>query len=62
MENYKFDSDLIITAEEWQLVNHIIRRLEPFFIVTKKCSKNDALLSSVIPHARSMMKLTFMKI
>ena len=53
---YKSESDLIITAEEWQLVNHIILLLEPFFIVTKECSKNNALLSSVIPHARSLTK------
>ena len=28
--------------------------LEPFQLVTKDCSKNDALLSSVIPHARAL--------
>ena len=30
--NYKNDSDSVITAEEWQLVNHIILLLEYYFI------------------------------
>ena len=28
--NYKNDQDSVITAEEWQLVNHIILLLESF--------------------------------
>ena len=52
--NYKNDQDSIITDKEWHLVNHIIRLLEPFFFLTNECSKNNALLSSVIPHARSL--------
>ena len=30
--NYKNDQDSNITPEEWQLVNHIILLLEPFFV------------------------------
>ena len=55
--NYKNDQDFIIKAEKWQLVNHIILLLELFFFVTKECSKNNALLSSVILHTKSLMKL-----
>ena len=49
--NYKNDQDSINTAKEWQLLNHFIQLLEPFFIGIKECSKNNAMLSSVIPHA-----------
>ena len=45
---------LIITEKEWQLVDQVLKLLEPFQLVTKDCSKNDALLSSVIPHARAL--------
>ena len=34
---YKNDQDSIFTSEEWQLLNHIILLLEPFF-VAKECS------------------------
>ena len=53
--NYENDQDSIITAKEWQMVNHIILLLEPFF-VTKECSKNNGLLLSMMPHARSLTK------
>ena len=55
MVNYKNNQNSITTAEEFQLVNHIIILLEPFF-VTKDCNKNESLLLSVIPHARSLLK------
>ena len=45
---------LIITEKEWQLVCQVLKLLEPFQLVNKDCSKNDALLSSVIPHARAL--------
>ena len=45
---------LIITEKEWQLIDQVLKLLEPFQLVTKDCSKNDALLSSVIPHARAL--------
>ena len=48
--NYKNDQDSIFTAKEWQLLNHIILLLQPFF------SKNNALLSSVKLHARLLTK------
>ena len=54
--NYKNDQDSNITPEEWQLVNDIILLLKPFFFVKKECSKNNALLSSVITHAKSLTK------
>ena len=54
--NYKFPSDFIITAEEWQLLNHIIALIKLFFIVKKECSKNNVLPSSVISLARSLTK------
>ena len=31
--NYKDDLNSIITAEEWQLVDHIILLLQPFFCI-----------------------------
>ena len=49
---YKSDHYSNITPEEWELVN------DTFFFVTKECSKNNALLSIVIPHAKSMTKLS----
>ena len=54
--NYKFDSNFIVTAEEWQPVSHINVQLKPFYIVTQQCSKNNSLLSSVIPHAQALKK------
>ena len=48
--NYKNDQDSIIKAKEWQLVNHIFLLLKLFF-VTKECSKNNAFLLSMKPHA-----------
>ena len=45
---------LIITEKEWQLACQVLKLLEPFQLLTKDCSKNYALLSSVIPHARAL--------
>ena len=53
MSSYKNDQDSIITVKAWQLVCHI--DCSNLFFVTKKCSKNNALLS--MPHARSLTKL-----
>ena len=46
--NYKNDQDSIITAKERHLIHH--------FFVIKECSKNNALLSSVMRQARSLTK------
>ena len=44
----------LIITEKWQLVCQVLKLLEPFHIVTKDCSTNYALLSSLIPHARAL--------
>ena len=49
--NKKFKLKNILTADKWKLVSLLNELLEPFYIVTQQCSKNNALLSSVIPHA-----------
>ena len=54
MPNYSNVQDLINKAEKWQLVDCIFLLLKLFFF--KKCSKYNALLSSVISHARSLTK------
>ena len=45
-------------ADEWKLLSFINKLLESFYIVTQKYSKNNALLSSVIPHAAVLKKIT----
>ena len=55
--NIKFDSNLITTVDEWQLVRHIIVLLEPIYIVTQQCSKTNTLLSSVNPHAQALKNI-----
>ena len=56
---YKNNHDSLITAEEWQLVNSYKKKYystaRTFFCNEKSC-KNNALLPSVIPHARSLTK------
>ena len=54
--NNNFKPQNILTADEWKLVSLLIELLEPFYIVTQQCSKNNALLSSVIPHAAVLKK------
>ena len=49
--NNKFKPENILTADEWKLVSVFNELLEPFYIVTQQCSKNNALLSKAIPHA-----------
>ena len=56
MANNKFEPENILTADEWKLVSLLNELLEPFYIVTQQCSKNNALLSSVIPHAAVLKK------
>ena len=55
VQNYvaknKFKPEHILTADEWKLSSILNELLEPFYIVTQQCSKNNALLSSVNPHA-----------
>ena len=51
MANNKFSTECILTADEWELICLFNKLLEPFYIVTQQCSKNNSLLSSVIPHA-----------
>ena len=38
------------------MLNHVILLLKLIFFVTNECSKNNALLSSAMPHARSLAK------
>ena len=57
MANNKFKTENIFTADEWKLVSRLNELLEPFYIATQKCSKNNALLSSVIPHAAVLKKV-----
>ena len=54
--NNNFKPQNILTADEWKLVSLLIELLKPFYIVTQQCSKNNALLSSVIPHAAVLKK------
>ena len=49
--NKNFKPENILTADEWKLFSFHIELLEPYYIVTQQCSKNNALLSSVISHA-----------
>ena len=49
MANKKFKPVNKLTADEWKLVS-LNELLETTYIVTQKCSKNNALLSSLIPH------------
>ena len=51
MANYKFKIEIFLTADEWKLTNLYNELLEPIYIVTQQCSENNAMLSSVIPHA-----------
>ena len=37
-------------------LSHLIELLEPFYIVTQQCCKNNALLSSVNPHAAALKR------
>ena len=52
--NKNFKPENILTADEWKLVSLFIELLKPFYKVTQQCSKNNALLSSVIPHAAAL--------
>ena len=53
LANYKSDQVSNIIAEYWELVNDIILQLALFF-VTKEFNRNNLLLLSVIPHAKSL--------
>ena len=47
----------ILTADELKLASLFNYLLVPFYTVTQQCSsKNNALLSSVIPHAAVLKK------
>ena len=52
--NNNFKPENILTADKWKLVSLLIEVLEPFYVVTQQCSKNNALLLSVIPHAAAL--------
>ena len=54
--NKNFKPENILTADEWKLVCLFIKLLEPFYIVTQQCSKNNALLSSVIRRAAALKR------
>ena len=43
--NNKFKPENILTADEWKLVSLLYELLEPFYIITQKCSKNNSLIS-----------------
>ena len=49
--NNKFQPENILTVDKWKLISLQNELLEPFCIVMQQCSKNNALVSSVIPHA-----------
>ena len=59
--NNKFNIDNILTADEWKLISNLNELLEPFYVVTQQCSRNNALLSSVIPHAPVLKKFFYHK-
>ena len=52
----KFKPENIFTADEWKLVSLLNELLETLNIITQQCSKNNLLLSSVIPHAAELKK------
>ena len=52
--NNNFKPENILTADEQKLVSLHIELLKPFYIITQQCSKNNALLSSVIPYAAAL--------
>ena len=60
--NKKFKPDNVFTADEWKIVSLLNKLLKPFYIVTQKCSKNNALLSSVIPHAAVLTSFLIIKL
>ena len=65
IQNYvasnKIKTENIVTADEWKLVCLLNELLEPFYKVTQQCSKNNALLSSIISHAAVIKKFIFIK-
>ena len=42
------------TPNEWQLIDKVLRLLQPFFEITKKVSGEQSLLSSVIPDVAAL--------
>ena len=58
LANNKLKNENILTADEWKLVSFVNYLLDPFCKVTLPCSKNNSLLSSVIPHA-AIIKMFF---
>ena len=59
--NNNFKPQNILTADEWKLVSLFIELLKPFYIVTQQCSKNNALLSSVIRRAAALKRFFYHK-
>ena len=59
--NNNFKPEIILTADEWKLVSILIEVLESFYIVTQQCSKNNALILSVIPHAIALKKFLIIR-
>ena len=52
---YAGDHEITIpTANEWQLMEKVLRLLQPFFEVTKKISGDQSILSSVIPDVTAL--------
>ena len=54
--NNNFKPQNILTADEWKLISLLIELLKLFYIVTQQCSKNNALLSSVIRRAAALKR------
>ena len=59
--NNNFKPENILTADEWKLVSLLIEVLKPFYIVMQQCSKNNALLLSVIPHATALKRFLIIR-
>ena len=59
--NNNFKPENILTADEWKLFSLLIEVLEPFYLVTQQCSKNNALLLKVIPHATALKRFFNLK-
>eukprot|EP00795_Rhopilema_esculentum_P002842 gene2842-1076_t len=52
---YAGDNEIpILTANEWQLMDKVLRLLQPFFEITKKVSGEQSILSAVIPDVAAL--------
>ena len=58
MANNNFIPENFLSADVWKLGSLLNELLKPLLILTQKCSKNNALLSNVIPHL-AVLKIFF---